>query len=113
MVIDLFQGGTIPDHLLTAEFFGDLARCVRPEGTIVMNAVVDRYNDHAHRRLLATVGEAFSHVRDFLPPIQEEATTRNRNGYVAESNALVPANPKVRMNYVPTFMIEGVALALG
>jgi predicted membrane-bound spermidine synthase len=105
VVVDLFQGGTIPDHLLTAEFFGDLARCVRPRGLIVMNVVVDRDNDHAHRRLLATVNAAFSHVRDFLPPARE--------GYIVASNAPVPANPKVRMNYVPTFMIEGVARALG
>ena len=78
-----------------------------------MNVVIDRDNDHAHRRLLATVSAAFTHVRDFLPPVREGATTRNRNGYVVASNAPVPANPKVRMNYVPTFMIERVARALG
>lgn len=113
IVIDLFQGGTIPDHLLTVEFFRDLAICVRPRGSIVMNAVIDRRNDNAHRRLLATINGAFAHVRDFLPPVPDEQTARTRNGYVVASNAPIPADPKVRLNFVPSFMFTGIARALG
>jgi len=113
IVIDLFQGGTIPDHLLTAEFFRDLSTCVDATGTIVMNAVLDRSDDSPHRRLLATVGNSFSHVRDFLPPVPEDSTAKTRNGYVVASNVPLPIDPRVRMNNVPGFMIRSVTEALG
>ncbi len=112
IVIDLFQGGTIPDHLLTAEFFQDLSKCVSPSGTIVMNAVLDRNNDLAHRRLLATVSDAFRHVRDFLLPVPEDSTAKTRNGYLVASNALLPTDPTAPMNHVPNFMFKGVTAAL-
>lgn len=113
IVIDLFQGGTIPDHLLTREFFGDLSKCVYPDGTVVMNAVLDRSNDYAHRKLLATVHDAFRHVRDFLPPVAPDSTDKTRNAYVVAANVPLPAAPSVRLNHVPSFMLNGVTAALG
>ncbi|MBT3989098.1 MAG: fused MFS/spermidine synthase [Rhodospirillaceae bacterium] len=58
-VVDLFLGDNIPDYLLTQEFFSDLKRCIRPGGSVVMNAFFDDNNGDNNKRLLATIGASF------------------------------------------------------
>ena len=58
-VIDLFWGDSIPDYLLTKEFFRDLRRCIRSGGSVVMNAFFDSEKTEPNRRLLATIATSF------------------------------------------------------
>jgi len=62
VVVDLFQGDNIPDYLMTKEFFSDLRKCVRSRGAVVMNTFFDSNDDEPNRRLLATLGSAFSNI---------------------------------------------------
>lgn len=65
IVVDLFQGDSTPDYLLTSEFFSTLRRCIRPRGAMVMNAFFDPVNMEPNRRLLATIASAFSPLFEF------------------------------------------------
>jgi predicted membrane-bound spermidine synthase len=58
-VVDLFFGDNIPDYLMTKEFFGDLRKCLRPNGVMVMNTVFDNRDDEPNKRLLATIATSF------------------------------------------------------
>ncbi len=65
IVVDLYQGDSTPDYLLTSEFFKSLRRCMRPRGAVVMNAFYDSSDITPNRRLQATIASAFSPVFEF------------------------------------------------
>ena len=62
VVVDLFQGDYAPEHLFSLEFFIDIARCLKTEGVVIMNAFLKRNSDPSTRTLLATVRSAFASV---------------------------------------------------
>ncbi|GAA0392107.1 hypothetical protein Acor_17710 [Acrocarpospora corrugata] len=61
VVLDAFSGATMPVELATAEYLADLARVLRPGGTLLIN-VADGRGLRFVRRLAATVRRAFRHV---------------------------------------------------
>jgi spermidine synthase len=67
VVLDAFTGATMPVELATAEFMGDVARMLRPSGTLLIN-VADGKGLAFARRLLATVAGAFRHVALLAEP---------------------------------------------
>lgn len=67
-VIDLFHGDGTPDYLLSAEFFGDLRRCLTPDGIAVMNAFALDQDSDNYRSLVATVQSAFPNIDAFRRP---------------------------------------------
>ena len=64
-VVDLFHGDGTPDYLLSAEFFGDLRKCLSPDGIAVMNAFAPDQDSDNYRSLVATVQSAFPHLETF------------------------------------------------
>lgn len=62
VIVDLFLGDSVPDYLLTRQFFADIRGCARDNGALVMNAFFDDKNDVPNKRLLATIGAAFPGV---------------------------------------------------
>ena len=68
IVVDLFWGDNTPDYLLTAEFFGDLQKCLQRPGSIVMNAFLDEYETLPNNRLRATIATAFPRLFEFQAP---------------------------------------------
>jgi spermidine synthase len=58
-VVDLFLGDSTPDYLMTKEFFRDLRSCLKPGGTMVMNAILDDENSEPNRRMFATIATSF------------------------------------------------------
>jgi spermidine synthase len=61
VVVDAFDDGLVPAELTTAEFVADVARVLRPDGTLLMN-VADGPPALFTRRLLATVRLHLPHV---------------------------------------------------
>ncbi|WP_328808933.1 spermidine synthase [Nonomuraea montanisoli] len=61
VVLDAFAGATMPVELATAEYMGDLARVLRPSGTLLVN-LADGKGLVFARRLAATVQGTFGHV---------------------------------------------------
>jgi predicted membrane-bound spermidine synthase len=92
-VVDLFLGDNIPDYLLTHEFFGDLKRCIRKGGSVVMNAFFDDNNDENNTRLLATIGAAFPKL--FLAGID------GGNIFIVGTDGATPNKLYVPSNKIP------------
>ncbi|MFG1614415.1 spermidine synthase [Nonomuraea wenchangensis] len=88
VVLDAFTGATMPIELATTEYMGDLARVLRPEGTLLVN-LADGKGLAFARRLVATVTETFRHVALLAEP----GVLRGRrfgNLIVAASRAELP-----------------------
>ncbi|HEX4817429.1 MAG TPA: fused MFS/spermidine synthase [Nonomuraea sp.] len=94
VVLDAFTGATMPVELATVEFMGDLARVLKPSGTLLVN-VADGKGLAFARRLLATVTGAFRHVALLAEP----GIMRGRrfgNLIVAASRAALPVDALTR-----------------
>jgi SAM-dependent methyltransferase len=61
VVIDVFSGGRVPADVSTTEFFGDVARVLRPSGLLLLNATGALGSSYG-RRLLATIARHFPEV---------------------------------------------------
>jgi len=67
VVLDAFAGAVMPVELATAEYLGDIARVLRPGGTLLIN-LADGKGLAFARRLLSTVTGAFRHVALLAEP---------------------------------------------
>ncbi|MFI7706425.1 spermidine synthase [Nonomuraea sp. NPDC049480] len=67
IVLDAFTGATMPVELATAEYMGDIARVLRPDGTLLIN-MADGKGLAFAKRLLATATGAFRHVALLAEP---------------------------------------------
>jgi spermidine synthase len=67
VVLDAFMGATMPVELATTDYLGDLARVLRPSGTLLIN-LADGKGLAFARRLLATVTGTFGHVALLAEP---------------------------------------------
>lgn len=92
-VIDLYLGDGIPDYLMTTEFFGDLSRCVRSGGTVVMNALFEGANVESHRRLLATISTKFPRL--FISGIPQG------NTFIVGTSGITPTSPAPESSNMP------------
>jgi len=104
VVVDLYQGDSTPDYLLTAEFFSDLRRCIRNGGAVVMNAFFDDNDDEPNRRLLATVASAFGQVIEFHPS--------NTNAFVVGTTGTAPTGMTVVPDNIPPPLVNVVRRTL-
>ncbi|MFI6598166.1 spermidine synthase [Nonomuraea sp. NPDC050536] len=66
-VLDAFNGATMPVELATVEYLGDIARVLRPDGTLLIN-MADGKGLAFARRLTATVAATFRHVALLAEP---------------------------------------------
>ncbi len=88
VVLDAFHGGRVPAELTTAEFFGDVARVLRPGGLLLAN-VADGPPLRYTRRLAVTIGSALPQIAVRGDP----AVFRGRrfgNLVIAASRAALP-----------------------
>jgi SAM-dependent methyltransferase len=94
-VVDLFLGDSTPEYLLTLEFFRDLGRCLRPGGTVVMNAFFDNTDEAPSRRLLATIGAVFPTLFEFRSAADSREAVSNGFvvGALAAREWLSPSAP--------------------
>ncbi|WP_068926125.1 spermidine synthase [Planobispora rosea] len=94
LVLDAFSGATMPLDLATREYMGDVARVLRPAGTLLVN-IADGKGLVFARRVLATVGTTFRHVALLAEP----GVLRGRrfgNLIVAASRTGLPLDGMVR-----------------
>lgn len=110
-VIDLFQGDSTPDYLLTLEFFRDVRRCLRPGGATIMNALFSNADDGPNRRLLATVAAAFPTLFEFRSRADGTQAAVSNGFLVATSRVLGPA-PSPPVLAMPEPVIDTVRRTL-
>jgi MFS family permease len=87
VVGDAFGGQTVPWHLTTTEFIGELDRVLRPGGVYVMNVIDGGANRFAEAEV-ATLLATFDHVAVILPP--GGLDDRPRNQILVASDAPLP-----------------------
>ena len=94
IVVDAFDGATVPIDLVTEEFTRDAARALRPEGVWLLN-IADGPGLRFARRVAATVRAVFPEVVLIADP----SVLRGRrfgNLVVAGSAAELPVDPLIR-----------------
>ncbi|GIH69733.1 spermidine synthase [Sphaerimonospora thailandensis] len=93
-VLDAFSGATMPVELATTQYMAEVARILRPDGTLLIN-VADGKGLAFAKRVVATVTEAFPHVALLAEP----GVFRGRrfgNLIVAASPVELPVGPLTR-----------------
>lgn len=81
VLVDLFNGDGMPEHLVTLEFMADLAHCLTPGGALAANTFFATGNPLSQRLLIATMTRVFGRVL-FLP---EDTGAELSNGYLLAS----------------------------
>jgi predicted O-methyltransferase YrrM len=90
VLIDVFSGVEIPDHLVTREFFEAVAACLTEGGAIVANTVIPPLRARPARRLLAALAEALEAPVAVYPAAAEGAGRGNRILFARQSAAAAP-----------------------
>ena len=103
-VVDLFFGDNIPDYLMTREFFGDLAGCLRSGGAMVMNTVFDADDDGPNKRFLATIATAF--------PTLYISGIKGGNIFIVGSSGAAPEKITVEASGLPEQLARLVDLSV-
>lgn len=67
VLIDLFRGDGVPEHLVTREFFQDIRHCLKDNGGLVLNIMYNDLNAPAVMALLATMRDVFGRVAFAYP----------------------------------------------
>jgi hypothetical protein len=94
IVVDAFDGATVPAELTTEEYERDVARALRPGGTLLLN-IADGPGLRFARRMVATMRAVFPDVLLIADP----GVLRGRrfgNLVIAGSAAELPSGPLVR-----------------
>ncbi|MGH9260686.1 MAG: spermidine synthase, partial [Acidimicrobiales bacterium] len=98
IVVDLFHGDGTPDYLVTRDFFGDLKRCLEPDGIAVFNTFADLEHPVAYAHLLATLREELPHMvlyRPYWPGLA------HINSFIVAGTRPLPEPQQILLDYVP------------
>lgn len=98
IVVDLFHGDGTPEYLVTREFFGDLARCMTPEGVAVFNTFADLEHPTSYAHFLVTLRSELPHLALFRP---DWANAVHINSFIAASAQPLPQRKPVVFDAVP------------
>jgi spermidine synthase len=96
---DAFSGRSVPWHLTTVEFLGDIAARLEADGVYVIN-VIDHPPTEFARAQLATMAEVFEHVAVVAPPAYLEF---ERGG----NFVLVGTNAEIRVDAIVPALTDG------
>jgi spermidine synthase len=84
VIVDAYAGGRVPAELTTVEWFGEVARVLRPDGVVALNTA-----DEPPRRHLARVHAGLASV---LPHTAAVSTPEIRKGRRFGNTVLVASN---------------------
>lgn len=89
--VDVFSGLDVPDHLVTAEAFAAMARCLTPDGILVVNAVVPPVETRATSRLFAAIAAGTGADLFVYDEAPTDPARRNRIVVAARDGRPAPA----------------------
>ncbi len=93
MVLDLFHGDGMPEHMMTREAFMEMKNCLAADGVLVSNIFNGMANTTARMSLLATVHEVFGNVLFFHSQnrfAEEDKIKLTNANFVAAKSQLPP-----------------------
>ncbi len=108
VVVDLFQGDYAPEHLFSVEFFRDVARCLTPDGVLVMNARFNSGSNDAVRSFLATVRAALDSVVTYRLPGANDFVVATRQAPAAARRFDLDGVPRPMRDFINAAAESGV-----
>jgi spermidine synthase len=110
VLVDLFAGDGIPEHLLTKEFFDDVRRCLSNTGVFGMNSFADNVSDF-HRHILSTVAHSFGRVAFIIEAARSSQSSQSITGAFLFAARDQERLDKIRsltvvLNQVPAFIVS-------
>ena len=70
LIVDAFNSKGTPKHLITLEFFTTIAEKLRPQCSLLINAIGKSENDALINAIHTTLREVFSHIKSFALPVE-------------------------------------------
>ena len=92
------RGVEPPDYLITRDFFGDLKRCLLPDGIAVFNTFADLEHPVSYAHLLATLREELPHMVIYRP---DWPGSLHVNSFIVAAAAPLPDAAPVELEGVP------------
>ncbi len=80
VAVDLFSGDGVPEHLITLEFFQDVAACMNEGGSLVMNTFMDTAKMDSQHALIKVLTSVFGDV--FMAQIPPPAGRTITSGFL-------------------------------
>jgi predicted membrane-bound spermidine synthase len=99
VVLDLFHGDGVPEHLMTKESFQDIKTCLHKDGILISNIFVGLAKEEAWKSTLATVNSVFSNVHFF-----HRRTKFDKDDKIKLTNANIVATKNEKQNIVNTLV---------
>lgn len=85
LLADVFHGDSMPAHLMTGDFFADVAACGTEEAVFVMNTIQSKKVPETLQSYVATIGSAFRYVS--LLQVKARPDELSRAATIVASNA--------------------------
>jgi spermidine synthase len=98
VVVDLFHGDGTPDYLITRDVFGDLKRCLAPDGIAVFNTFADLQHPEAYAHLLVTLRAELPNIVLYRP---DWPGSVHVNSFIVASAVALPAPREPALDHVP------------
>jgi spermidine synthase len=105
ILIDLFQGDGMPEHITTKEFYQDIKKCMTNKGLLVTNNFISQKNISARMHFLATIYSVFGNAYFY----QNKKSTYNAFTVATKS---FPLTTHFNLDDIPTTMKKRVKSTL-
>lgn len=103
VTVDLFNGDGVPEHLVTKEFFADIAYCMTPDAIVIMNSFMYIPDQSAHYALIATLLDVFDGVYMMIKPVYKHGHYLT-GAYLVAGNGLEKEDVGVDFRAAPTWI---------
>ena len=114
IVIDLFFGDGVPEHLTTKEFYRDVKKCMVKDGILLNNTVVDLDKVETLDFVLSTFRSEFKNIYYFFDKeLVEKTGIKITNLYVLVTDKREIKNLKIDYSQIPQVLRKRVFSTLG
>ena len=114
VVIDLFFGDGVPEHLTTKEFYRDVKKCMVKDGILLNNTVVDLDKVETLDFVLSTFRSEFKNIYYFFDKeLVEKTGVKITNLYVLVTDKKNIKDLKIDYSQIPQVLRKRVFSTLG
>ncbi len=107
IIIDLFQGDGMPEHITTKEFYENIKKCMSENSILISNNFIHKKNKTARMSLLATVKSAFNKIYFF-----QNLEAYSFNAYIVAAKKDLPKTIDFNFTDTPKEFQKEVILTL-
>ena len=114
VIIDIFHGDGMPEHVTTKEFFQDIKTCLSTNGILVSNAIISLENETTKMSLVATIYSVFSNTHFFITEtsFKKDDKITVTNCFIVATKTIPPDNINFNFSDVPKKILNRVVKTL-